>query len=359
MSKCQYTKLHVVHLGDAAADPADIVQQHEAADGDGKVKVPEQILDHHQEPEKPATVADAQKREVKDPVVVHDGDNKDHKNAAHLNPAQEQPKQEKQPPQVAVQVDGDLQRNLGARGVPLRQHHLEDKQTRQGDLEELHPEDIAKEEERVKQRLAQLEAEKERLEKERLDKERLEQERLEKQRLEQEKLEKERLEKERFEKDRFEKERLEAERLKQEKNELDQEIVKQAEKEQKLLEKREKLVQLQQIIESRDTNQNKVIAKEQQVPQPQKKGGRDLKVNLDPPEEEPQKEKKSREEGEMDLRRRRRDLGVEQRRVPGLEPLLELGGSDLHAALEAQLLAGAVVHSRQIKQTSHQQNTDE
>ncbi|XP_053094682.1 putative sodium-coupled neutral amino acid transporter 10 isoform X4 [Pangasianodon hypophthalmus] len=403
--------------GDAADTGEMVQQQHDPADGDGKVKAPEQSSDHHQEPEKLAPVADAQKQQVKDPV---------------LKPAQDEPKQEKQPPQVAVHVDGDLQRDLGARGVPLRQHQPEppqDKQIGQGDLEELHPEDIAKEEERVRQRLAQLEAEKERLEKERLEKERLEKERLEKERLEKErlekerlgkerlekekleqerlekdkleqerlekeKLEKERLEKERLEKERLEKERLEKERLekerlekerleeerlekerleeerlenerveaerwKQEKEKLDQQLVQHAEKEQKLIKQREKLVQLQQIIDSRGTNQNEVIAKEQQVPQPLKKGGRDLKENLDPQEEVPQKEKKSREEGEMDLRRRRRALGSEERRVPGLEPLLELGGSDLHAALEAQLLAGAVVHSRQIKQTSHKQNTDD
>ncbi|XP_017338816.2 putative sodium-coupled neutral amino acid transporter 10 isoform X5 [Ictalurus punctatus] len=349
--------------GDAAVDVGEIVQhQHDPVDEDRKVKTPEQSSDHHQEPEKLAPVADAQKQQVKDPVLI---------------PAQDEPKQEKQPSQVAVHVDLDLQKDLGARGVPLRQHQPDppnDKQKRQGDLEERQPEDIAKEEERVRQRLAQLEVEKERLEKERLEKERLEKEtlekerlekerlekeRLEKERLEKERLEEERLEKERLEKERLEKERLEAERLKQEKDKLDHELVKQAENEQKLMEKREKLVQLQQIIDSRDTNQNEVIDKKHQVPQPLKKGGRDLKENLDPQEEELQKEQKSREEGVMDLRRRRRALGAEERRVPGLEPLLELGGSDLHAALEAQLLAGAVIHSRQIKQISHQQNTDE
>ncbi|KAF4085010.1 hypothetical protein AMELA_G00112470 [Ameiurus melas] len=359
--------------GDAAVDVGEIVQQqHDPADEDRKVKTPEQSSDHHQEPEKLALVADAQKQQVKDPVLI---------------PAQDEPKQEKPPPQVAVPVDVDSQKDLGARGVPLRQHQPDppkDKQTRQGDFEERQPEDIAKEEERVRQRLAQLEVEKEQLEKERLEKERLEKEnlekerlekemlekerlekemlekeRLEKERLEKERLEKERLEKERLEKERLEKERLEAERLKQEKDKLDHEIVKQAENEQKLMEKREKLVQLQQIIDSRDTNQNEVIDKKHRAPQPLKKGGRDLKENLDPQEEELQKEEKSREDGMMDLRRRRRALGAEERRMPGLEPLLELGGSDLHAALEAQLLAGAVIHSRQIKQISQQQNTDE
>lgn len=365
---------HVLHLGDAAADAGEIVQQkHDAADGDVKVKAPEQSIDHHQEPVKLAPVADAQKQQVKDPIIKQDGENAagEHKNTVRLNPAQDEPKQEKPPLPVAVHVDGDSQRDLGARGVPLRQHQPEppkEKQARQEELQDLHSEDIAKEEERVRQRLAQLEAEKERLEKERLEKERLENERLEKERLENERLEKERLEKERLEKERLkerlekerleeerlERERLEAERLKGEKDKLDQEIDKQAEKEQKLIEQKEKLLQLQQIIDSRDANQNEAINKEQQAPQPQKKGGRDLKENLDP-----QNEKKSREEGGMDLRRRRRALGAEERRVPGLEPLLELGGANLHAALEAQLMAGAVVHSRQIKQTPHEHNTDE
>ncbi|MBN3307622.1 S38AA protein, partial [Amia calva] len=60
------------------------------------------------------------------------------------------------------------------------------------------------------------------------------------------------------------------------------------------------------------------------------------------------KENPPRDLGGMDLKRRRRE--VDAVGVPGLEPLLELGGSDLHAALEGQLLGGALVHTRQIKQ---------
>ncbi|GAA6104672.1 putative sodium-coupled neutral amino acid transporter 10 isoform X2 [Tachysurus ichikawai] len=357
--------------GDAAADAGEIVKQkqNDKADGDGQVKAAEQFSDNHQEPENAAPVAEAQMQQVKDPIIKSDLEEaaESKKNAAPLNPAQDEVKQEKQPPQVAVHGDGNNQKELGARGVPLRQHQLDPPKHK---LEELHSDDIAKEEERVRQRLAQLEAEKEhlekerlekeRLEKERLEKERLEKERLEKERLEKERLEKERLEKERLEKERLEKERVEAERFKNEKARLDEEIGKQAEEEQKLMEQREKLVQMQKVIDSRKNNdQNEVIPKEKAVPQPVKKGGRDLKENLGTQEEGPQKEQKSREEGEMDLRRRRRDLGAGERRVPGLEPLLELGGSDLHVALEAQLLAGAIVHSRQIKQTSHEQNKDE
>lgn len=89
-----------------------------------------------------------------------------------------------------------------------------------------------------------------------------------------------------------------------------------------------------------------------------KNGGRDLKENQADPQDS---HEKPRDQGETDLRRRRRALGAKQSQGPqeemgmsrgGLEPLLELGGSDLHVALEQQLLAGAVVHSRQIKQTS-------
>ncbi|KAM9463169.1 solute carrier family 38 member 10 isoform 2-T2 [Clarias gariepinus] len=388
--------------GDPAADAGVIVQQHDPADGEWKVKIPEQNLDH-KEPEKPVPVAP--KQQAKDPI--HEGDKvvEDQKDAAYPNPAHDEPVQKKHP-QEAVHVEADVKRDLGARGVPLRQQQPgppEDKQIKKGELEELHSEDIAKEEEIVRQRLAQLEAEKERLEKERLEKEKLEEEQLEKERLEKEGLEKERLEKEKAEAERMEKERLEKERLekekldkerlekerlenkrlekeklenekfeederlkkerweeerlKQEREKLDQELVKQAENEQKLIEKREKLLQLQQVIDNRDANE--VVAKEHKAPKPQKKGGRDLKENLDPQEEKYHKEKRSREEGDMDLRRRRRALGAEERRVPGLEPLLEFGGTNLHAALEAQLLAGAVVHSRQIKQISHKQNTDE
>ncbi|XP_026996229.2 putative sodium-coupled neutral amino acid transporter 10 isoform X1 [Tachysurus fulvidraco] len=401
--------------GDAAADAGEIVQQkqNDKADGDGQVKAAEQFSDNHQEPENAAPVAEAQMQPAKDPIIKSDLEEaaESKKNAAPLNPAQDEVKQEKQPPQVAVHGDGNNQKELGARGVPLRQHQLDPPKHK---LDELQSDDIAKEEERVRQRLAQLEAEKEhlekerlekerlekerlekdrlekdrlekdrlekdrlekdrlekdrlekdrlekdRLEKDRLEKERLEKERLEKERLEKERLEKERLEKERLEKERLEKERVEAERLKNEKARLDEEIAKQAEQEQKLMEQREKLVQMQNVIDRRNNDQNDVIHKEKQVPQPVKKGGRDLKVNLGTQEEGPQKEHKSREEGEMDLRRRRRDLGAGERQVPGLEPLLELGGSDLHVALEAQLLAGAIVHSRQIKQTSHEQNKDE
>uniref|UniRef100_A0AAR2L1L1 Amino acid transporter transmembrane domain-containing protein n=1 Tax=Pygocentrus nattereri TaxID=42514 RepID=A0AAR2L1L1_PYGNA len=287
-------------------------------------------------------------------------------------------KQEKQPPQgvnnvgvgEALPVDGDLQKELGARGVPLRQREPDpgkDKLEKpKDDLEQLKPEDIAAEEERVRQRLAQLEAEKERIEKERLEKEKIEKEvqaRVERERKEREKQMKlareQELERARQEKEQLEKGRLEAERLQKEKEKTDNELVKLAEKEQKMQEQIQKLAQMQQVIDRKqDVNQNEVKIKQGHAPEPLKKGGRDLKENLVPEGQEPRKDEKSREEGDTDLRRRRRALGAEERGVPGLEPLLELGGSDLHAALEDQLLAGAVVHSRQIKQTPQRQNSE-
>ncbi|KAL7869313.1 hypothetical protein AOLI_G00133010 [Acnodon oligacanthus] len=347
-------------------------QQPDLIEGAGKVKAPEPGSEHHQE------IAHVHEQQV------HGG-----KNAAEEldKPAQHDPaqdgsvvnqNQEKQPPQgvnnvgvgEALPVDGDLQKELGARGVPLRQREPDSAKDKlekpKDDLEKLNPEDIAAEEERVRQRLAQLEAEKERIEKERLEKEKIEKEvqaRVERERKEREnqmKLAREQeLERARQEKEQLERERLEAERLQKEKEKTDNELVKLAEKEQNVQEQMQKLAQMQQVIDRKqDANQNEVKIKQGHAPEPLKKGGRDLKENLVLEGQEPQKNEKSREEGDTDLRRRRRALRAEERGVPGLEPLLELGGSDLHAALEDQLLAGAVVHSRQIKQTPQSQITE-
>ncbi|XP_072522842.1 solute carrier family 38 member 10 isoform X1 [Salminus brasiliensis] len=354
---------------EAAAEVGRGVQQQqpESVEGAGKVKAAEQGSDHHQEP--PVAVSQEQQAHAV-------------KNAAEELDKQAQgetvvhQKQEKQPVQEAQNVDNEVQpdesqKELGARGVPLHQREpdlAKDKAGKPKDnQEQLKPEDIAAEEERVRQRLAQLEAEKEKIEKERLEKERIEKEvqaRVEKERKERERKEKmirdQLLEHSRQEKERSEMERQEAERLKVEREKTDNELVKLAEKEQKMQDQMEKLAQMQQVIDSkRDGSQNEVDLKKGHAPDSMKKGGRDLKENLISEPEEPQGvEKKSREEGELDLRRRRRALGAEDRGVPGLEPLLELGGSDLHAALEGQLLAGGVVHSRQIKQTPQTENEE-
>ncbi|XP_077595268.1 putative sodium-coupled neutral amino acid transporter 10 isoform X2 [Stigmatopora nigra] len=247
-------------------------------------------------------------------------------------------------------------------------------------------------------------AERERAERERLERERQqEEEKREKERLakEQERVEKEKIEKEvqaRVEKERLEREKrekLEKERLEKEK----QEMLERLEEERLEREKREKLEKLVQekAAEERRQQMEKdgalVDGKEKDAKEGDlgdggpalKKGGRDLKVKVavgaggaggeDDPGEDGQdggnvkaqaapggSRENDGDEGETDLRRRRRalDAGALERvekpggvpgGVRGLEPLLELGGANLHVALEEKLLAGAMVHSRQIKQT--------
>ncbi|XP_040922702.1 putative sodium-coupled neutral amino acid transporter 10 isoform X2 [Toxotes jaculatrix] len=223
-----------------------------------------------------------------------------------------------------------------------------------------------------KEKLArEQELEKERIEKEvqvRLEKERLERERQEKLAREQE------LEKERAEREKLAQQKAEEERIQQEIQKADSEIHERARKEKEAEETLERLAQLERAIEAQKAAQGA----EREDGEALKKGGRDLKEKVaaqaDPREgvkdgavrgeAHPQgSHEKVRDQGEMDLRRRRRAVGPKEaggppedtgvsRGVPGLEPLLKLGGSDLHAALEEQLLAGAMVHSRQIKQAS-------
>lgn len=157
----------------------------------------------------------------------------------------------------------------------------------------------------------------------------------------------------------------------------DSEILDKAKKAKNSEEAQERPVQLEQAAE--DRNDRKAAPESQKEDgEPLKKGGRDLKENVaiqaDPgegledkavkDESHPQgSHEKARDQGETDLKRKRRALGPdgaagpqeENRGVPGLEPLLSLGGSNLHAALEERLLAGAVVHSRQIKQAPKDQ----
>uniref|UniRef100_A0A668UCK1 Amino acid transporter transmembrane domain-containing protein n=1 Tax=Oreochromis aureus TaxID=47969 RepID=A0A668UCK1_OREAU len=242
-----------------------------------------------------------------------------------------------------------------------------------------------------KERLEMERKEKERLEKERIEKER--QEMVAKQELEREKIEKEvqeRLVKERLEreikenlireqelekekalKEKLARDKAAKERYEQELQKANNEILEKAKKEAALQEAQERLLQLQQAIEAQ--NAGKAAQGAERVDgEALKKGGRDLKENAaaqpEPGEGEEDGEvhpqgshEKVRKQGEIDLKRRRRSLGEARgpledteasRGVPGLEPLLELGGPDLHAALEGQLLAGARLHTRQIKQAS-------
>uniref|UniRef100_A0A8C6TIE4 Solute carrier family 38 member 10 n=1 Tax=Neogobius melanostomus TaxID=47308 RepID=A0A8C6TIE4_9GOBI len=228
-------------------------------------------------------------------------------------------------------------------------------------------EKLAKEEVDKIQREVEARVEQERLERERKEQLAKEQEiekavqaRLEKEQQEAE-LAKQRVQQERIKKEvaaRVEKERLQRER--KEKLAKEQELERELEKGKKAAE--EALQREAQKVENEpDRVKNKLdeARKEERAEGAQngvpgndrpegealKNGGRDLKEKQADPL---YSHEKSRDQGETDLRRRRRALGGGH----GLEPLLELGGTDLHVALEQQLLAGAVVHSRQIKQTS-------
>uniref|UniRef100_A0A673KCZ1 Putative sodium-coupled neutral amino acid transporter 10 n=1 Tax=Sinocyclocheilus rhinocerous TaxID=307959 RepID=A0A673KCZ1_9TELE len=303
--------------------------------------------------------------------------------------------------------DGALPPEVGARGVPLR--------PREPELPKINPDALAEEEERVRQKLAQLEAEKERIEKEKLEKERIEKEvqaRVEKERKERERREELarelELERVRQQKEQLEKERLEAERSKLEREKMDKEIMERAEKEKRLLEQKERLDQLQQVIDARHVQQGKgsledeslkreqektdkeimeraekekrILKQKEQLEKlqqvidakkddnapkaevlqmPKQKGGRDLKENIIPPEEEKKEEKRSREDGGLDLKRRRRAVDPEGGGDADLDLLRDIGGLDLHADLKGQLLAGSLVHTRQLKQTFQRQESED
>ncbi|XP_051522988.1 putative sodium-coupled neutral amino acid transporter 10 isoform X2 [Myxocyprinus asiaticus] len=261
---------------------------------------------------------------------------------------------------MPVPADNAVDKELGARGVPLR--------LREPGQPKINPDALAEEEERVRQKLAQLEAKKERIEKDRLEEETIEKEvqaRVEKERKKRERREElareQELERVRQEKERLEKERLEAKRLKEEREKTRKMILERAEKEKRLIENKERLDQLQLVIDTKKDSEKDDDAppKAELPPKPKKQGGRDLKENITPPEEHKPKEKRSREDGGMDLRRRRRAVDSEGRGGADLDLLRDLGGSDLHTALEEHLLAGALVHSRQLKQTLQSKENDE
>uniref|UniRef100_A0A8C2G1G4 Solute carrier family 38 member 10 n=1 Tax=Cyprinus carpio TaxID=7962 RepID=A0A8C2G1G4_CYPCA len=301
--------------------------------------------------------------------------------------------------------DGALPPEVGARGAPLR--------PRETEPAKINPDALAEEEERVRQKLAQLEAEKERIEKEKLEKERIEKEvqaRVEKERKERERKEElareQELERVRQQKEQLEKERLEAERLKLEREKMDKEIMEHAEKEERLLEQKERLDQLQQVIDARQgkgsledeslkrerdktdkeimeraekekriLEQKEHLDKLQQVidtkkdgdapkagevlPMPKQKGGRDLKENIVSPEEEKKEGKRSRDNGGLDLKRRRRSVDPEGGGGADLDLLRDVGGLDLHADLKGQLLAGSLIHTRQLKQMFQRQENED
>ncbi|MEQ2180906.1 hypothetical protein GOODEAATRI_006084 [Goodea atripinnis] len=310
---------------------------------------------------------------------------------------------------IAPGGESQQQRELGARGVQLEKKRPDEPQNDQASQVKDEEKKLDREKETpvklnrdINRKISsENELEREKLQREmkekdvdvQLAKELLEKERQEKLAIQQQ-LEKERAEKERIEKEvqvRVEKERLERERreklireqeaekakLAEKLQQVDNEINERAKKELETKETQERLAQLRRAIEARNA-ENAAQRAEGEDAEALKSGGRDLKEKapalLDPGEGVEDgavraearlqgSHEKLREQVETDLKRRKRELGPGEaagflkdsrgsRGVPGLEPLLELGGSDLHAALEQQLLAGAVVHSRQIKQAT-------
>ncbi|XP_061561855.1 putative sodium-coupled neutral amino acid transporter 10 isoform X3 [Phycodurus eques] len=391
----QHKEIHQKQPGDP--------QEHaeEAEGGAAKPRDSGLALDA-QQPEEAAGIG-APQVAVADPrAVVQNGGQVEDKGVKAANLAAPAPYKENNP------VESQQQSELGARGVPLmrkipeghqpvahnehaaqvrdKEHNLDDEK------EKMEKEAQAKLEQLEREMKEKVELEKKRAERERLEKE-LEREAEEKLAREQERLEREKIEKEvqaRVEKERLERERREKlekekalkEKLAQEKaaEEKRQEEIQKAENalvERKEKEAEERLAQLERAIEAHNAG-NAAQGAPREDGKALKKGGRDLKEKVaaqaDPGEDAedgPVKaqarsrgsHENARDEGEMDLRRKRRALGGGEdvgapegpgvpRAVRGLEPLLELGGPDLHVALEEKLLAGAMVHSRQIKQTS-------
>lgn len=265
---------------------------------------------------------------------------------------------------VKEQLERDVQARLEKEQV---EREIQEKLARKEELERM-------EKERIKEEV-QARLDKERLEREKhelLAKQELEKERAEKERLERE--EKERLEKDKAENEKAALEKAVEDKVKQELLKAGNEILEKAVQEKHAEAAQEMPAQVELAREDRKAGEAiQKSGREDGIAL--KKGGRDLKENVaseeDPregAEDRPVKDEahpqgsneKSRDQGETDLRRRRRALGPgeaagpleENGGVPRLEPLLALGGSSLHAALEEQLLAGAMVHSRQIKQFS-------
>uniref|UniRef100_A0A3B4WPL7 Solute carrier family 38 member 10 n=1 Tax=Seriola lalandi dorsalis TaxID=1841481 RepID=A0A3B4WPL7_SERLL len=288
---------------------------------------------------------------------------------------------------VAPGGESHKQNELGARGVPLGKKRPNDHQPvpQNDQAAQVKDEENVKQIEKAVQAILKKEELKEKMAREQeLENERIEKEvqaRVEKERLERERKDKlareQELERERVEREKLAQQKAEQERFQQEMQKVGNEIHERARKEKEAEEARERLAQMERAIEAQKAEKAAQGA-EREAGEALKKGGRDLKEKVaaqtDPREgvedravkadAHPQgSHEKVRDQGDMDLKRKRRAVGPKEaggppeetggsRGVPGLEPLLELGGSDLHVALEEQLMAGAMVHSRQIKQAS-------
>ncbi|XP_061823470.1 putative sodium-coupled neutral amino acid transporter 10 isoform X4 [Nerophis lumbriciformis] len=394
-----------IHQKQPGGEPEKGLQEHEEEAEGGAVKPRESELAADV---KDAAGAEAQQAVVTDPhVVVQNAGQAENKGAeaAILN----DPAAYKENNPDVPKAESHQQSELGARGVPLMRNipeghqpvaqnekvaHLKDEEHKMDEEKEnmkqrekdnevrvrLEQEQLDKELKEKMARERELENKKaERLEKEQKEREAQEKLAAEQERLEREKIEDEvqaRVEKERQEREKrekMEKEKALKEVLAQEKaaKERRQQEIKKADNE--IVEREKKKAQERLALLERDLEvQNAAQEAQREDSEALKKGGRDLKENVaaqaDPREgaEEgavkaqahPQgSHERARDEGEMDLKRRRRAVeGLKMPEVPravqGLEPLLDLGGSDLHVALEEKLLAGAMMHSRQIKQTA-------
>ncbi|XP_056324914.1 putative sodium-coupled neutral amino acid transporter 10 isoform X2 [Danio aesculapii] len=384
--------------GEGAGEVENAVpRQQEGIEVAGKPKVAVDAPEQFQQP---------QGEPVQVPVAVAVPEQPAAKEAQAVAVVQDQGVEVPKKEELELKNEGVLP-EVGARGVPLRQ--------REPEVDKINPDALAEEEEKVKQKLAQLEAEKERIEKEKLEKERIEKEvqaRVEKERKEREKREElareQELEQVRQQKEQLEKERLEAERLKEVREKMEKEIIERAEEKKRLLEHKERVDQLQQVIDARREKQQKeslenenlkrerekmdkeimeraekekVILEHkerleqlQQVinakkeadalkeglpPMPKQNGGRDLKENIVPLQEEQKQEKRSREDGGLDLKRRRRALDPQGEGGADLDLLQDVGGLYLNPDLKGQFLAESLVHTRQLQQTFQRQENEE
>lgn len=363
------------------------------AEGEAEKEIPEHLEGGEVKPKEAGVESDL-KEEAKADAGAPPGEVVVVQNQAHAGDKDPEVKEApyKEDRHAAAGGESQKQNDLGARGVPLGKKELQNDQVAQLKDEErsLDKEKEQRAEREKVERERQERLETERLKRERQEKEAKEQE-MEEQRIKREvqaRVEKQRLERERKEKLAKEQEQKKVEvKLAREKaaekndqqeiQKADKEMEERAKKETALEETRERLAQLKQVIQAKNPGKAAHGA-EREDEEALKKGGRDLKEKVaaeaDPREgmddgavkdkAHPQGfHEKVRDQGEMDLKRKRREVGPgaaggppeetrASRGVPGLEPLLELGGSNLHAALEEQLLAGAMVHSRQIKQTS-------
>ncbi|XP_055085486.1 putative sodium-coupled neutral amino acid transporter 10 isoform X2 [Periophthalmus magnuspinnatus] len=396
----QHKEIHQKQPAVPESDAEKSIQDHAAVDG-GAVKAKEPEPDLKQPAEAVMEAAgQAPQAGVGDPQVVVQNQALPVGNSVEGGAKAAVP--------VAYKEDIKSQEGgLGARGVPLGKKKSVDALPVVQNEEPAQVKDHEKElmEKEIQERLLlrdqqqekELKEEQERIQKEveaRVEQERLEREKKEQiakeleiakavqvrlakerkeaeQRAEQERIEKEvaaRVEKERLERERKEKlaRELELEREREKQKKASEEAHKQeVQKVEKEPEKARNGLNEAQEGEGAREAQNGALGNNMADGEALKKGGRDLKENHAGPQDS---HEKARDQGETDLRRRRRALGGKEKQGPiedagmsmgghGLEPLLELGGSDLHVALEQHLLAGAVVHSRQIKQTPEVEDT--